>query len=181
MTALKLNDITLRVPEPEDVDILCQWENDSANWAISQTIIPFSRKIMKDYAGGVHDLMAQKQVRFMIVRRKEIVGSVDLFDYDPINSRAGIGILIDRSYRRQGIAGSVLQIIESYARDILFLRNLFANIQASSPDSIELFEKAGYRKSGVRKNWYRTPDGWTDEYNYILVITHGDSRKKSKK
>lgn len=44
-----------------------------------------------------------RQLRLMIELKAEnlVIGSVDLFEYDPHNNRAGIGILIDDAYQRK--------------------------------------------------------------------------------
>lgn len=160
-------DITLRVPEPHDLEMLMQWENDPEHWAVSQTTVPFSRHVMVKFIESGHDLMEQKQVRFMVLKGGDVFGAVDLFDYDPVNLRAGVGILIDRSARRQGIAEGALRLLETYCRDVLLLRNLHASIHSGNLPSVKLFEKAGYVNCGLRRNWYRTPQGWQDELLYI--------------
>ena len=47
MSQLLSNDtITLRALEPTDLDMLYQWENDTALWVVSDTIAPYSRKAL---------------------------------------------------------------------------------------------------------------------------------------
>ena len=50
------------------------------------------------------------------------VGAVDLFEYDPLNGRAGLGILIyGEENRRRGYASDTLEVLGRYAREQLRL------------------------------------------------------------
>ena len=40
---MKYNEIRLRAPEPEDLELLYEWENNQDYWIISNTTTPFSR------------------------------------------------------------------------------------------------------------------------------------------
>ena len=44
--------VRLRALEPEDLDILYRYENDSSLWEVGTTIAPFSRKQLYDYIAG---------------------------------------------------------------------------------------------------------------------------------
>ena len=41
--------IILRALELSDIDLLYQWENDKNIWQVSNTLVPFSRYILKKY------------------------------------------------------------------------------------------------------------------------------------
>jgi len=159
--------IVLRAVEPEDLDLLYVWENDRTIWHVSNTLAPFSRHQLKQYIeADPSDIFANRQLRMMIDCReqKSTVGIVDLFDFDPIHQRAGIGILIaSPTDRRQGYAyEAILKMIE-YSRYVLFLHQLYCNIAATNIASIKLFEKAGFEITGTKKDWLRTENGWEDE------------------
>ena len=85
----------LRAPEPEDLDVLFNMENDTSLWMASGNAVPYSRYQIKKYiVQSQHDFYTDRQVRFMIVREADsvVMGSVDLTDIDPYNGRAEIGI-----------------------------------------------------------------------------------------
>ena len=94
---LKGENIRLRTIEPNDIDVLLAWENNTKNWRVSNTFVPFSRKLMEEYIFSAQDIFSNKQIRFIIedLKTKESLGCVDLFDYDPFHLRAGVGVLID--------------------------------------------------------------------------------------
>jgi len=64
---LETTDIRLRALEPEDIDLLYTWENNTDVWIISSTIAPFSRNILHKYIENSHlDIYTVKQLRLMI-------------------------------------------------------------------------------------------------------------------
>ena len=163
---LKYGKISLRPLETEDIELLYQWENNMKIWNVSNTRTPFSKYILAKYIKeSFKDIYETKQLRLIIQNENlEPVGAVDLFDFDPYHMRAGIGILIhDAKNRNHGYATDALNVIFSYALEVLGLKQLYANISAKNVVSIHLFEKAGFEKTGTKKNWLKTVKGWEDE------------------
>ena len=163
---LKYGKISLRPLETEDIELLYQWENNMKIWNVSNTRTPFSKYILAEYIKeSFKDIYETKQLRLIIQNENlDPVGAVDLFDFDPYHMRAGIGILIhDAKNRNHGYATDALNVIFSYALEVLGLKQLYANISAKNVVSIHLFEKAGFEKTGAKKNWLKTVKGWEDE------------------
>ena len=76
-------EVKLRALEPEDIDLLYEWENDHSIWYVSNTLTPFSKYILKKYIENSHlDIYQTKQLRLMIdVCREadpETVGAIDI-------------------------------------------------------------------------------------------------------
>lgn len=159
--------IVLRALEPEDIDLLYEWENDSSLWEISHARTPFSRHVLALYLrDATRDIYEQKQVRF-IIQTEDLrpVGAVDLFDFDPFHQRASVGILIHKpESKRHGFALDALAALEKYAVHILGIRQLTASISEDNTASIQLFDKAGYKVTGIRKQWLKSASGWKDEW-----------------
>jgi len=170
--------IVLRAVEPEDLELLYLWENDRTVWHVGSTLVPFSRYQLQQYiASDPSDIHAHKQLRMMIdcseteKQTVRTVGTIDLFDYDPLHQRAGLGMLIASADDRGKGYGyeAVVQIIE-YARKVLFLHQIYCNIAASNAACIYLFEKLGFEITGRKKDWLRTEIGWEDEVAFQLMI-----------
>lgn len=150
--------ITLRALEPTDLDVLYQWENDVELWHTCSTITPFSRKQLWDYIESYDgDIYRARQLRLMIEENatKRIVGTLDLFDFDPVNSRASVGILIDKSYQRRGYGKTAMLLLEKYCCQFLSLNQLVAVVAINNESSLELFGSLGYREVGTLKNWLK--------------------------
>ena len=170
---LSYGKISLRPLEPDDIDLLYQWENNVEIWNVSNTRTPFSKYILAEYLKeSAKDIYETKQLRLIIQNESDKpVGALDLFDFDPYHMRAGIGILIHKAENRnQGYASDALNAIFGYAVEILGLKQLFANISAKNEVSIHLFEKVGFTRSGIKKNWLKTTAGWEDEIFFQKIL-----------
>lgn len=169
---LENDTVILRALEPEDLDCLYRWENDTNVWIVSNTIEPYSRYILKEYiAYSDKSIYEKKQLRLMIVLKQsgQVVGAVDLFDFDPHNLRAGVGILIDGEYRRKGYAAMALDLLVEYSFDFLHINQLYAHIPSDKGESRELFCRHGFSQSGVLKSWLRDTVGFIDVEVYQLL------------
>lgn len=169
---LKGNKIYLRAMEPSDVDFLYSVENDPSNWRISQTMAPFSRHVLSEFANSTQDIHAHKQMRFIICENEteRAVGTIDLFDYDAINLRAGIGVLIQRTDdRSKGFGEEALNLMLNFGFNQLLLHSLYCNILEDNVVSINLFEKLGFEKIGLKKDWINTEHGWKNEYTLQIL------------
>ena len=103
------------------------------------------------------------------------VGTLDLFDFDAMNGRAGVGILIaDASDRRRGYAAESLQLLADYGRDVLQLHQIYAYVTEDNTDSLTLFVRAGFRQTGRRLQWMHTPEGWKDQVQFQYMLSSGD-------
>ena len=173
---LEFGKIRFRALEPDDIDLLYQWENNVEIWEISSTFEPFSKYILAKYIKeSQRDIYESKQVR-MIIETLEgnPVGAIDLFDFDPFHSRAGVGILIhDEKDRKLGYATDALQLLCTYAANYLRLHQLYANISEDNLASIHLFKSNGFELIGTKKDWRRTLDGWKNELMLQKILYAG--------
>ena len=119
--------INLRALEPEDLQFLFDTENDESFWNVSHTQVPFSKFILKQYLENSHlDIYEAKQLRLVIVDNLngQTVGLIDLFDFNPLHHRAGIGILIHKKYQKNGFASEAIQLLIQYCFTHLNLHQL---------------------------------------------------------
>jgi len=167
--------IRLRAVEPNDIDILYHWENDTSIWRVSDTLTPFSRFQIEEYVMNTRkDIYAARQLRLMIDLHNSVpeiqpIGSIDLFDFDPLHLRAGVGILIREDYREKGYAGEALDLLKKYVFTTLHLHQLYCNIASDNEQSIRLFIKHGFEKCGIKKEWLRHENCWTDEWMFQCI------------
>jgi diamine N-acetyltransferase len=172
MKTLKGTHINLRALEPEDLDFLYQIENNESFWQVSHTNTPFSKYILKQYIENAHlDIFEAKQLRLLIeekLTRKQI-GMIDLFDFNPIHKRAGIGILIHPKFQKNGFASEALSNLISYCFSHLNLHQLYANISSDNIKSISLFTKHDFKEAGIKKDWNLLNGKFTDEVLFQLI------------
>jgi len=168
-----LNSVILRAVEPEDVDLLYQWENDMELWVVSETLTPFSKHQLQQYIKTMNlDIYQSKELRLMIEtvdENPQVVGMIDLFDFDPYHSRAGVGIIVKREFEGKGFASNGLQLFIDYCFNNLGIHQLYCSIVSSNQRSIRLFESKGFQCSGIRKQWRKIGREFVDEGFYQLM------------
>jgi len=177
MATLLGENINLRALEPEDIDFLFSSENNELFWEISSTQLPFSKYILQKYIENAHqDIYEAKQFRFVICDSKNVqVGMIDLFDFNPLHQRVGIGILINPKHQTNGYASEALEMIIDYAFSYLNAHQIYANITSDNKNSISLFEKFNFKKIGVKKDWIFSNSNFKDEISYQLIKKNNES------
>ncbi len=168
--------IRLRALEPEDLDLLYKWENDQTIWDTGSTIVPFSKYTLRTYIeqSMVQDIFSSRQLRLMIdiVDNNSLltVGMIDLYDYEPIHKRAGIGILLDENYRKKGIAKQAVEALITFAKNNIPMHQLYCNIASKNIDSIALFTSVGFTQCGEKKQWLYQHNEWVDEWMFQKIL-----------
>ncbi|OGX86284.1 GNAT family N-acetyltransferase [Hymenobacter lapidarius] len=165
--------VYLRALEPEDLDFLFALENDADIWGVSDTLAPVSRHALREYlAHASADFYLVRQLRLVVTTEigRTPVGVVDLFDYDPLHQRAGIGITVLATERRHGYARQALALMKEHARRVLRLHQLYATVGADNTPSMKLFHATGFRQVGTRQQWLRTPGGWLDAVEWQCLL-----------
>lgn len=168
LNKLETKYIRLREVEPEDLELIYEWENDMSLWKYSNTLKPFSKYQIKEYIKNSSlDLTQTKQLRLMIVLNKDniTIGTIDLYDIDFFNKRAGVGILIkDSKYKKQGYASQALLLLINYSKQILNLKQLYCEILIDNIESINLFKSKDFIITGEKKNWIKINNNWINQF-----------------
>ena len=105
-----------------------------------------------------------------------IVGCIDLYNYDPLNRRCAVGIMVATEHRRQGHALAMLQALENLYKPSDLqpptsnLHTLYADIAATNTASIALFRKAGYTQCGHFREWLLVNNQYIDSIRMQLIL-----------
>ncbi len=175
MLTLKGDKIYLRALEPGDLDFILEVENTEEFWEVSATRVPYSRYLIKKYIQNSHrDIYDVKQLRLMICDLEDTrLGMIDVFDLEPRDRRAALGILIvNPENRKKGYGAEVLSLITNYCFTHLGLHQVYVNVAADNFASIKLFEKSNFEKVGIKKDWVLIKGKFKDEILYQLINVH---------
>lgn len=165
MTLLKGKLTTLRGPEPDDLDCLYLWENDASLWAFGSTRAPMTRHQLWQYIDSYDgDIFSDKQLRMIIVDNESgaPAGTIDLYDFDPRDGRAKVGIFVAPGFRRKGFASEALSMTESFAKDMIGMHQLAALVAADNEPSMSLFSRSGYSTCGRLRSWIKQGRDYCD-------------------
>ncbi len=168
---IQSENIILRAAEPQDAKLIYKWENDREIWRVSETYTPYSMYQIEQFLLNNNDLFGAKQVRFMIENKNNnvCIGCIDIYNFEPLHSRAGIGILIQKEYRKLGYAKETLKLLIEYCFKTLMMKQLYCLIDTLNTDSIALFKNAGFEQCAHRKEWIKTEDGFIDELEFQYI------------
>jgi len=169
---LQAKNIFLRAPEPSDIDFLYEAENDEKLWLVGEINQPLSRFTIKNYLDNAHQTIAEaSQMRLMICMNDgTTIGSIDLFDYDQTNQKAGVGIALLESFRARGLGAEALERVKVYARDILNLHQLYCHVHEDNLPSIGLFNKCNFTICGLQKDWLRQRNRFLNVYMMQCIL-----------
>lgn len=169
---LRDNTITLRSPEPEDLELLYKMENDPDMWSTGNATLPYSRYTLRRYLEeSKQDFFAERQARFVIeLPNSTAAGMIDLADFNPINNRAEVCIGILSDYREQGIGHHALKLLTEYAKEILHLHQLYAYIQFDNAASRQLFANIGFKETATLKEWQRNGNEYKDVVITCMIL-----------
>jgi diamine N-acetyltransferase len=164
--------INLRALELDDLEFLFEIENNRRLWKISHTILPFSKYYLEKYVKESNlDIFSEKQFLFVIsLKNKRPIGLIDLFDFDPVSHRAGIGIVIENKYRKKGYALESIKLIEYISKNDLQIHQLYVNVGIDNKISLNLFNKLGYTEIGIKKDWNYINGKYTDEVSFQKIL-----------
>ena len=165
-TWLKDDSVSLRTPEPEDLELMYAMENDTTLWSAGSATLPYSRYTLRLYLEqSKQDLFTERQARFVIdIDSGDAAGMIDLADFDPLNSRAEVCIGLLGKHRGKGIATRALELLAQYAFKKLHINQLYAYIPEWNEESLRLFEKNGFKKGARLQQWLRTENGYCDVF-----------------
>lgn len=173
MLTLTGNTIFLRALEPEDLEFVYAVENDEKIWDVSNTQTPYSRFLIREYLKNAQqDIFEAKQLRLAICKKNSFqpVGLIDLFDYDPKNNRAGVGILIkEEGNRNSGVGSETLELLIKFSFSKLNLYQLYSNIDIENTPSLKLFTNFGFEQIGIKKQWNLVNGKYKDEAMFQLI------------
>ena len=146
----RLNDVTLRPLEFDDIDTLYGWETDVelaiwSGWIPQLSRAAFRHKYEQRITEPEKDL-----VMLGIEYEGQLVGYVQLALIDDDERRAAVGILVgEKNMWGRGIGKTALRILLDYAFTVRNLERVYAEVYGFNQRSLRLMERVGFQKEGV--------------------------------
>lgn len=150
--------VRLRKLEPSDLPFLYRWENDANVWADSDTHNPLSEQDLRTYIENTTgDIYRDGQLRLIIEQYEGeqvmTAGCIDLFDFDPRNRKAAMGLYIAPYARHSGVGYEAVAQLEQYAFAILNLRLLYVVIKEQNTSCLALYRRLNYTQIALLPQW----------------------------
>ena len=154
--------VSLRDPNPTDLSYLLNLENKISNQTYADYPKYYSKEEIENFISKPQDIFIDFQYRYMIVENNITVGCIDLFDFDLVNSRVSLGIIIDENNRKKGIAFRAIDQIKSIISKEYLVNQIYVEVLADNYSSNRLFKKLRFVKSGCKKKWFRKEEEYVD-------------------
>jgi len=104
-----------------------------------------------------NDIYSARQLRLMVICKSgknngQAVGAIDFLILSRFIVVPG-GDPYKKEIQGTGYASDALEVLIHYAFTVLNLRQLFSNMTPENTASVSLFEKFGFIRCGIKKDW----------------------------
>lgn len=128
---------------PDDLDPILEIERESSP-------NPWKRSFFEDeLTGSLSTVLVFKDLKDGLVKGFIIFRKID--DIIEINN---IAVCIKE--RRKGVAGTLLSSLINFALNEK-VTQVFLEVRSLNPGAVRLYEKFGFKLSGIRKGYYKNP------------------------
>ena len=105
----------------------------------------------------------------------EPVGMLDVFNFDPMNSRVEIGVFVGAEHRCSGVGETAVRIAtENYCFGRLNLHQVYCTVRCSNAAALALFRSAGFADEVVLKDWLSCGNGTFEDAVMLRAFSRTD-------
>jgi aminoglycoside 6'-N-acetyltransferase len=155
MVVLRGERVLLRPGRPEDTEDLVRIRNEpevARRWGN----VDIEEEISEQFIGADEG--------FVIEAEGEVVGAIQYHEEtDPMYRHAGMDIFLTTSRHGEGLGTEALRVLARYLFEERGYHRLTIDPAADNAAAIRAYEKVGFRRVGIMRNYERGPDGlWHD-------------------
>jgi aminoglycoside 6'-N-acetyltransferase len=155
MVVLRGERVLLRPGRPEDADRLFQIRNEPevARWWGNA-----------DIEEEIGEEFIETDEGFVIEADGEVLGAIQYHEEnEPMYRHAGIDLFLTTSRRGQGLGTEAVRLLARYLFEERGHYRLTIDPAADNAAAVRAYEKVGFRRVGIMRNYERGPDGvWRD-------------------
>lgn len=177
--------LRLRRCENEDARLIYTIENDPILGQSNTLYEPLAHFQAREIVSAGHSELASNGFLLLVIELVEqeispckyehtnaitkTIGVAQIYNFDFINRRAAIGIVLFPNFHRLGYGKRVLTMLLSYSFKALSLRQVYAEIFPDNIAAQNCFEQLGFQLKATLPNWYKTDDGYKDLNIFVLT------------
>ncbi|ADI84692.2 GNAT family N-acetyltransferase [Geobacter sulfurreducens] len=160
--------IDLRQIEENDLALVMEWRNrpDIKECFFNRTTLTIDGQLKwyEKYLQDASDIMLM-----ILTKEQEPIGTMALYNIDPINLKAEYGraLIASSAYRGKGYAKEALDLLLQYAFGALKLNRVQLEVFNDNSAAIKLYERCGFVKEGVQREAFY--DGF--KYRDVLMMS----------
>lgn len=166
---IKGEKVKLRILERKDLERTVEWFND---FEIVQPLERLPFLTIEQEEEWYNNVMKNKSILVLAIEidKGEHIGNIALNLIDYKNGHAVLSIAIgEKDYWGKGDGTDAVKTLVNYAFEELGLHKIYTHIIDSNERSLKLFEKCGFEREGVLRDWYFSKGKYHDR-NIMSII-----------
>jgi len=170
-TMIRGKKVTFRAIERDDLSRLRDWRNSPEIRARTREFRLLSMMDQERWFEGLHN--DRHTIMFAVLNGEgSLIGVVGLTYIDWKNRRAEVSIYVgEEGAQGKGYGYDALRTLLAYGFHTVNLHKLYAEIFAFNEPSIRLFEKAGFKRDGAKREDQFVDGKYWDTYVYSILAS----------
>lgn len=157
----------LRAYKKEDIDLTCQYINDSEIKKLLMPGIPYPITLEEEYKWYDKQTAFGDLYNFAIetIDDKKYIGGCGINNVDWKNSIVTVGIFIgNKDYWNKGYGTDAMKILIKFAFEQMNINKVKLNVYSFNERAIKSYEKCGFKKEGALRQEIFRDGKYHDEY-----------------
>lgn len=158
--------LALREPTDSDKELAFSWRNDQRIYQWCRQHEPITKEHHNNYwSRAEHDPSIKM---FAVTLDGEAIGMCGLTSIDLINHRAEFSLYIEPEAQKRGHGRAALDALCHYGFCVFGLNLIWGEVFDGNP-AMNMFEDAGFRREGTRRQFYRRNGKYIDAHLISLL------------
>ncbi|HNW24063.1 MAG TPA: GNAT family protein [Candidatus Cloacimonas sp.] len=155
----------------DDVEKYTEWLNDME---IGQFVTLSDTVLDIDKEGVLLRKLMDEEHIFAIVEKdtNKVIGNCGIHNVSQVHRNASLGIFIgEKTFWNQGIGAEAINLLLDFAFNILNLHNIYLSVMSYNKRAIRCYEKIGFKKIGVQREFMFVSGKYHDVYLYDMLAS----------
>jgi RimJ/RimL family protein N-acetyltransferase len=166
--------LILRKPAPEDAEKMVEYLNivggESDNLLFGKGEFRLTAEQEAEYIKSINNSSNTLMLLGVIDNNIVSVAQISSSNRKRIAHNAEVSISVKKEYWSNGIGSIVMSELISFAKEHATIKNISLGVKASNVNAMKLYEKLGFVKVGMHKNFFNINGVFDDEILMDLYL-----------
>lgn len=167
-------ELLLRRPKEEDAEAMIEYLNivggESDNLLFGKNEFRLTIEQEKEYIKSINDNENSLMLLGIIDNKIISVSQVSVSNRKRIAHNSELAISVKKEYWGMGIGTAVMESLIDFARSSNTIKTISLGVKGSNKKAQHLYEKLGFEKVGVHKNFFNIDGNYDDEILMDLYL-----------
>jgi RimJ/RimL family protein N-acetyltransferase len=166
--------LILRKPEIEDAKSMIEYLNvvggESENLLFGKDEFRLTIEQEMEHIKSISNSTCTLMILGIINNNIVSIAQISSPNRKRIAHNGEVSISVKKDYWKMGIGSAVMEELIRFAKENNIIKNINLGVKASNTNGIKLYEKFGFKKVGVHKDFFNVNDNFDDEILMDLNI-----------